>query len=406
MPSHLKTLLKGRVPSEQTPIAKTQEEEEEDKNTKSHHTGHAPTHTSTHATNTAIKQDAKKASGYMISSTPGSRKRSILLNMMLPPEAPPVDAGLTLPPVLLFPPILEPAAPVEERSRVQGRDIKASSMTTAEGAHEVTLSSSNTEANSTSQSIRPWVWGSGGSDGKESTAGQAIRRLKRGNKSDHGHEHHNAADHRAEGIVKSLDVVDSQMMTVVSKTTMMRTWISTKLGRKETHESQSSDSNTVTGSHHCIQDNRHQEAQGQLVEATQPTNALSTQTNDNTNLTRRTTTTTTKTEIVHQEIHQKSRSVALVNVNVSIQDILGIGKVMEVTLAMFHAHGGFLRRQPFWMQCGVLFWEGLVVLLLVWGVLRVVGLAEVIVWGADDLVRGTVSTMQVIGKTVLGYFVR
>ena len=49
-------------------------------------------------------------------------------------------------------------------------------------------------------------------------------------------------------------------------------------------------------------------------------------------------------------------------------------------------------------------WEGLVVLLLLWGVLRVVGLAEVIVWGADDLVRGTLSTIQAVGRTMLTYF--
>lgn len=107
---------------------------------------------------------------------------------------------------------------------------------------------------------------------------------------------------------------------------------------------------------------------------------------------------------VHQEIHQKTRSVALVSLNISVQDVFGLGKVMEVTLAMFHAHGAFLKRHPFWLQCTLLAWEGLIVLMLVWGLLRVVGLAEVIVWGADDLVRGTLSTIAVIGRRLWNSF--
>jgi hypothetical protein len=45
-------------------------------------------------------------------------------------------------------------------------------------------------------------------------------------------------------------------------------------------------------------------------------------------------------------------------------------------------------------------WEGVVVLMVLWAVLRVIGLAEVIVWGADDIVRGSVSVFQAIGHAI------
>ncbi|KAF9919186.1 hypothetical protein BX616_000039 [Lobosporangium transversale] len=91
----------------------------------------------------------------------------------------------------------------------------------------------------------------------------------------------------------------------------------------------------------------------------------------------------------------------------AIHDILGIGKVTEMSLALFLAHDAFLSRRPFWMQCAIMAWEGLVVLLILWCVLRVVGLAEVVVWGADDLARGTVSLIQAIMQSlriILVYF--
>lgn len=67
-----------------------------------------------------------------------------------------------------------------------------------------------------------------------------------------------------------------------------------------------------------------------------------------------------------------------------------------MSVALFLAHDAFLSRRPFWLQCAILAWEGIVVLLVLWGVLRVVGLAEVVVWGADDLIRGVVSIFRTL----------
>ncbi|KAF9931444.1 hypothetical protein BGZ67_005310 [Mortierella alpina] len=96
-----------------------------------------------------------------------------------------------------------------------------------------------------------------------------------------------------------------------------------------------------------------------------------------------------------QEQLQHGRS-RVFGVTLAVHDIFGIGKVIEMSLALFLAHDAFLSRRPFWLQCAVLAWEGLVVLLVLWGVLRVVGLAEVVVWGADDLIRGVVSIFRTL----------
>ncbi|KAF9348963.1 hypothetical protein BGX26_012686 [Mortierella sp. AD094] len=399
MPSHsLKTLLKGHAPSSQAPP---------DNKTTINNNNHSHSHsadTHKHATlpkeqhhnsGASIVQDTHgtKASDYKLDSTPGPRKNSILLNMMLPPEAPPIDAKLALPPVILFPPSLEPEGGI---MTVTDRDIKPNEITTISEITSTTL-----ESTSTSRSLRSWIRNGGsGNTGATAVTGEEGHITKRNKPK---------SDHEQDITSSKKGVANSETTSYASKATSVRTWIS-KITRTESQEKPGPKvqaGNTAETKDHKASHEigalptgtekqivRQTEIQQQQV-ATKPTSLHS---NGDGSVT-----TVQQQEIIHQEIRQKTRNVALVNVNVSIQDIFGLGKVMEITLAMFHAHGAFLRRHPFWLQCVLMSWEGLVVLLLVWGVLRVVGLAEVIVWGADDLVRGTLSTLQIASRAVYRY---
>ncbi|KAF9109684.1 hypothetical protein BGX27_007335 [Mortierella sp. AM989] len=412
MPSHsLKTLLKGNAPSSQPlPDNKTTA------SNKSHNHNNTETHKLVPQPNNAyILQDTQeppvenqgKASDYKLNSIPGPRKRSILLNMMLPPEAPPVDAGLALPPVILFPPIPEPEGGF---MTVVDRELKLNETTISEITSTISESTIS-ESTSTSRSFRSWIRSSGSGNNAESgEEGQITKRNK--GKADHDQE---KSSHKDE-VVKDLDATNSKSTSYTSKSTHMRTWISkiirtesqekpiSKISNGSAMEVKDSKTSIVPGSSHEIgafpgagtQIIKQNEIQQQVDSRS---TKISTHPGSDGSVT-----TVQQQEIVHQEIHQKTRNIALVNVNLSISDIFGLGKVMEVILAMFHAHGAFLRRHPFWLQCVLMSWEGLIVLLLVWGVLRIVGLAEVIVWGADDLVRGTLSTLQIVGKTVYAYF--
>ncbi|KAF9547736.1 hypothetical protein EC957_007901 [Mortierella hygrophila] len=382
--THLKNLLSGSNPADRPTATKV------------------PTHqpsVATRVTNsnnvvqdkddtTATTQEGK-ASDHML--TTGSRKRSMLLNMMLPPEPLAVDAKLALPPVILFPPVLEPEGSITIQDR--SMDVSASE------THHTTTS------NSTSWSLRSWAWG--GKDGAGG-GGQISKRPKSHtqgegyqDKGKHGHGKHDGEGAKKNGIVKTVNVVESKTTTTVSKTTQVRTWIS-RIGGSRSDESNSKQtaSNTIALENTTIPGGMvQQQQQEQLTtsESQQSTSQVQVDQDGNVMAVQQ------RQEIIHQEIHQKTRSVALVSVNVSVSDVFGIGKVMEVILALFHAHGAFLRRNPFWLQCVLMAWEGIVVLMLVWGVLRVVGLAEVIVWGADDLIRGTLSTVQMVGRTLQSY---
>lgn len=84
-----------------------------------------------------------------------------------------------------------------------------------------------------------------------------------------------------------------------------------------------------------------------------------------------------------------------------VHDILGIGKAMEMALGLFLAHDAFLSRRPFKLQCAILAWEGIVVLTVLWAVMRVIGLAEVMIWGVDDLARGTLGAIQTVGRSLI-----
>ncbi|KAF9131331.1 hypothetical protein BGW39_001942 [Mortierella sp. 14UC] len=390
--THLKNFLSGNSPAEK-PVA-----------TGGAAATHKPAVTEKPSTssNNAVKDKEDdtatiqgKASDQMLTS--GSRKRSILLNMMLPPEPPAVDAKLALPPVVLFPPVLEPEGSITIQDR--SMDVAA----------ETHLSASTTTSNSTSWSLRSWAWG--GRDG----AGQISKRTKgqhsqaEGHHKDnkHGKKHEGGA--KKDGIVKTVNVVESKTTTTVSKSTQVRTWMSriggndrsdgdsstvTSTGANSNNSTTALEATTVPGG--MVQ--QQQEQQQQLTTASQSSSSQ-VQVDQHGNVMA----VQQRQEIIHQEIHQKTRSVALVSVNVSVSDVFGIGKVMEVILALFHAHGAFLRRNPFWLQCVLMAWEGVVVLMLVWGLLRVVGLAEVIVWGADDLIRGTLSTVQMLGRTLQSY---
>ncbi|KAG0004379.1 hypothetical protein BGZ79_009450 [Entomortierella chlamydospora] len=313
--------------------------------------------------------------------------------MMLPPEAPPVDAKLALPPVILFPPSLEPEGGI---MTAIDREIKPNEIATVS---EIT--STTSESTSTSRSLRSWIRNGGSNNTGTMAVSKGEGRITKRNKPKDNHERDDTGSGKG--------VADSGTTSYTSKTTFVRTWIS-KITRTESQEKpgpkvQAGDV-AETMDHKASQEigalptgpgNQlvgQTEAQPQQV-ATKPTSLHSSSD--------RSVTTVQQQEIIHQEVHQKTRNVALVNVNVSVQDIFGLGKVMEVTLAMLHAHGAFLRRHPFWLQCVLMSWEGLVVLLLVWGVLRVVGLAEVIVWGADDLVRGTLTTLQIASRAVYRY---
>ncbi|OAQ31676.1 hypothetical protein K457DRAFT_135840 [Linnemannia elongata AG-77] len=395
--THLKSLLSGSNPADKSTATKAPTQQPS-----------AATPAATNNNNSAVQDKVDtiaatqegKASDHML--TTGSRKRSILLNMMLPPEAPAVDAKLALPPVILFPPVLEPEGSITIQDR--SMDVSASE------THHATTS------NSTSWSLRSWAWG--GKDGAGG-GGQISKRSKshtqgevHKDKGKHGHGKHDGGGVKKDGIVKTVNVVESKTTTTVSKTTQVRTWIS-KIGGSRSDESNGKQASVVphstiaTGASNTIVSEDatipggmvQQQRQQQLTtsESQQSTSQVQVDQHGNVMAVQQ------RQEIIHQEIHQKTRSVALVSVNVSVSDVFGIGKVMEVILALFHAHGAFLRRNPFWLQCVLMAWEGVVVLMLVWGVLRVVGLAEVIVWGADDLIRGTLSTVQMVGRTLQSY---
>lgn len=388
--THLKDLLSGNTSSDNAASKKAQVLQ-------------APATTYSNAVQdkdaaSTVTQEGK-ASDHML--TTASRKRSILLNMMLPPEALPVDAKLALPPVILFPPVLEPEGSITVTDR--SIDVRAAAAA-SETLHTTT-------SNSTSWSLRSWAWG-----GKDGAGGHISKRPKGHTQGEEHKGKHGKHDGGAKkgSIVKAVNVVESKTTTTVSKTTQVRTWIS-RIGGSRSDESNGkqaavvphssiatgSSSNTTAGESATIPEGmvqQQQEQQQQRLTTSQSTSQVQVDQHGNVMAVQQ------RQEIIHQEIHQKTRSVALVSVNVSVSDVFGLGKVMEVILALFHAHGAFLRRNPFWLQCVLMAWEGVIVLMLVWGVLRVVGLAEVIVWGADDLIRGTLSTVQMVGRTLQSYF--
>lgn len=93
-------------------------------------------------------------------------------------------------------------------------------------------------------------------------------------------------------------------------------------------------------------------------------------------------------------------------VTLAIHDVFGIGKVAEMIVALFLAHDSFLSRKPLLVQYLIMAWEATVVLLIIWGVLRVIGLAEVIVWRADDVVGGILSMVWAVGRMIRAIFAR
>ncbi|KAF8956129.1 hypothetical protein BGZ46_002434 [Entomortierella lignicola] len=418
MPSHsLKSLFKGHgTPSSQPPsdnkpnlnISNNHPNATETQN----HTTPSKEHRNTHVKDTQAPKASNNTSN-SISTTPPSisRKRSILLNMMLPPEAPPVDAKLAIPPVILFPPSLEPEG---GRTTILDRELKVEE-TETKTTIVSKLDTTTSESTSTSRSLRSWIRrGSDNADNSKSAetvtvagSGQITRR----NNGDKGNQE--LRPNHADRVLKNLDVESSHISSHSTTSTTIRTWFS-KFSPSNSHVQEGSNSkigistetkkeNPVGNDIGALPETEKQafnpiENQQQQQLTTTSTSPSTRPNNDGS------VTTVQQQEIIHQEIHQKTRNVALVNVNLSMQDIFGFGKVMELTLAMFHAHGAFLRRHPFWLQCVLMTWEGLIVLLLVWGVLRVVGLAEVIVWGADDLVRGTLSVFQTISRTAYRYF--
>lgn len=102
-----------------------------------------------------------------------------------------------------------------------------------------------------------------------------------------------------------------------------------------------------------------------------------------------------------QKEQQQPHQAPWFNTTIAIHDIFGIGKATEMALGLFLAHDAFLSRRPFKLQCAILIWEGTVVLAVLWAVLRVVGLAEVVVWGADDLARGTIGAIRTLGQGLI-----
>ncbi|KAF8924624.1 hypothetical protein EDD21DRAFT_391215 [Dissophora ornata] len=393
MPSHhhIRTLLKGHGAPEEAPSSKASSTDSTNSNTITHFKDAARTN------NTVEAQGGQegKASDQML-STPGSRKGSILFNMMLPPEALPVDANLALPPIIALPSMFESNMSVMDRDIPGGSCVIASEIT-----------SSTSASTSTAHSLRSWIRsgnsGGGGASSEGHDGGQITKRNNR-----NGDEQGSTVN--KEGIVKGgLSVVSSETTTtttmVVSKSTQIKTWIISRMGRRS--EGSHGNEGGVQHMGSTDDDGKHKMdmSDGMLTSSQESSSTLQVQQQQQSVLLTGTdgqqvvSTTMQKQEIV-QEIHQKTRNVALVNVNVSVQDVFGLGKAMEILLAMFHAHGAFLRRQPFWLGCVVMGWEGLMVMLLVWGLLRIVGLAEVIVWGADDLVRGTLLTVNKVGRMV------
>ncbi|KAF9583467.1 hypothetical protein BGW38_009404 [Lunasporangiospora selenospora] len=276
------------------------------------------------------------------------RKRSILLSMVLPPEAQPAGSSTILQPPNFIPSVLEPGfTPARPSSKAQA---------TAEQDHETS---------STMDSLRGWVSGSKDGPNQKDMDAQLTRR---------GGKHH----------TDKVANVEHSKATVVSKTSFVRSWIS-KISKTETY---SKDHQLQLSGASVVEDKS-------VMLVSSGENAVRGTTGHNHGVGTATTTTTT----VVQEVH-KTRTVALINVNLSVQDVFGLGKVTEMIMALFNAHGSFLSRQPFWLQCAVMAWEGILLMLIVWGLLRVIGLAEVIVWGADDLVRGTLSTIQLVGRAL------
>ncbi|KAF9945570.1 hypothetical protein BGZ72_001208, partial [Mortierella alpina] len=373
MPSShtIKTLLKGDSPPSHTDTHSSQKPASKHPAGTGQSAINGSTDTLAAKNDPAVASAEDKASDHALNS--GSRKRSMLLNMVLPPEALPVDATLALPPVVLFPPALDSEGPVVIKSRemtpVQNSTKVKAKATSATSSKDKSPSTSAPApaASSTSRSIRAWVWG-------EAAEAQITKRVNAGLKDSAKSAHH--------GGVQSVNVVETESTTIVSKTTQIRTWIS-KIARSEGHDKQDA-ANGAERQTNAVVARSENDAQGHPQDQQVATKTQGDSGDGAVDATG-TTTTTTTTTVQHQEIHHKTRSVALVSVNVSVSDVFGLGKVMEMILALFHAHGAFLRRQPFWLQCSLMAWEGLVVLLLLWGVLRVVGLAEVIVWGPDDL---------------------
>ncbi|KAF9310488.1 hypothetical protein BG003_008505 [Podila horticola] len=313
----------------------------------------------------------------------GPRKRSILFNMMMPPEAPPVDANLALPPVHLF-----PAAVHDEfvSTKVSDRSI---GQVTKDASGTTTLLVGKEEENSATFSTQSWKSRILGSSG-------ASQLTKRGG--DAQKKHLDNPSSKKEGVVK---VVESKQTTttVVSKSTQIRSWIS-KMGRSEQDKKEDKASTAAEAESTLVVAASGSALAPQSVATTLPGQVPHEcgQQGDHVHQQKLTTTTTTS-----QVTTTTTKTVALVSVNLSVSDIFGIGKLAEIILALFHAHGGFLKRQPFWLQVVLLAWEATVILMLVWGVLRIVGLAEVVVWGADDLVRGTISTLHMVTRSLQAY---
>lgn len=111
-------------------------------------------------------------------------------------------------------------------------------------------------------------------------------------------------------------------------------------------------------------------------------------------------------QVYHQQHCQSQQRPSRAGVTLAIQDVLGIGKAAEMTVALFLAHDSFLSRRPPLVQYMIMAWEATVVLLIIWGILRVIGLAEVVVWRADDLVGGILSMIWAIGRVLRAAVVR
>lgn len=111
-------------------------------------------------------------------------------------------------------------------------------------------------------------------------------------------------------------------------------------------------------------------------------------------------------QVYHQQYYQSQQRPPKAGVTLAIHDILGIGKAAEMTVALFLAHDSFLSRRPPLVQYVIMTWEATVVLLIIWSILRVIGLAEVVVWRADDLVGGILSLIWGIGRVLRAVVVR
>ncbi|KAG0246171.1 hypothetical protein BGX31_004136 [Mortierella sp. GBA43] len=104
-------------------------------------------------------------------------------------------------------------------------------------------------------------------------------------------------------------------------------------------------------------------------------------------------------QVYHQHCQVQQRP-PRAGVTLAVHDVFGIGKVAEMAVALFLAHDSFLSRRPPVVQYMIMTWEATVVLMIIWGVLRIIGLAEVVVWRADDLVGGILSMIWAIGRVL------